>query len=188
VRNAPVDIHQVNVVLRHDLDAGNPEIAQVLCDVESALGLRSSVHILVDGTLYNPARLVPLARGLHGGGFDVGLHTQAWMHEDYASAFRADLCRFEDVFGFAPATFTQHGAWPRTARDMKRRHEFTRRTPELIAGTSIIGYNNSFDWVSEDSNIRGQPAPIRSDFFQVMDRCYLGGVALILTHDAHWKV
>ena len=188
VRGAPVDSQCVNVVLRHDLDAGKPEVARALCDVEKTLGLRSSVHILVDGLLYDPTLLVPLAQQLRDGGFDVGLHTQAWIHNDYISAFHLDINRFEEVFAFPPRTFTQHGAYPRTEGDaLLRRIEFTRKIPELIADTSIIGYNNSFVWVSEDSNREGRPFPIDEHFFKVAEFSYLGGVSLVLTHDNHWR-
>lgn len=187
VTGAARDPHKITLLLRHDLDAGIPEVAHALCGVERSLGMRSSVHILVDGALYDPAPLADLANELHADGFDVGLHTQCWIHEDYTSIFYAELERFRDLFGFEPRTFTQHGAWPRTERDMQRRHEFAIRTPEIIKGTSIVGYNNFFDWVSEDSCINAQPAPIHLSFFDLAERCYLGGTALILTHDNHWQ-
>jgi hypothetical protein len=84
VQGAPVNPHRVNWVLRYDLDAGDPTVALALCQVERELGLRSSVHVLVDGKLYDPTRLVPLVPALQEDGFDVGLHTLAWMHVDYA--------------------------------------------------------------------------------------------------------
>lgn len=179
---------RVNVVLRHDLDAGDPSIARGLCEVERAIGLRSSVHILVDRQLYDPTRLVDVARKLHAEGFDVGLHTQAWMHEDYTAAFYQELDWFESLFGFSPRTFSQHGAWPRTEADLARRRQFTVATPTLIRGTTLVGAPQSFDWVSEDSCIANQPVPITTRFFDVASGCFLGGVALILTHDNHWKL
>ena len=187
VQGAPIDHSRLNVMLRHDLDAGEPGPARALCNVERALGLRSSVHILVDGTVYDPSRVADLARELQADGFDVGLHTQAWMRADYVEAFAEEVRRFEALFGFGPRTFTQHGAWPRTDADLARRDEFTRRTPNLIRGTTLLGYNNDFDWVSEDSNVRGQPAPLRRRFFRIGEQAYLGSVALILTHDNHWR-
>lgn len=188
VRGVLSDPQAVNIVLRHDLDAGNDEVAYALCEVEHMLGIRSSVHVLVDGKLYDPKQLIPLARDLHEKGFDVGLHTQAWMHKDYTKVFHREIKKFENLFGFSSQTFSQHGAWPRTNKDMKRRSQFTRDIPELIRGTSIIGYNNKFDWVSQDSAIKGQPAPIRKNFFRLAKGCYLGGVALVLTHDNWWRV
>lgn len=186
VTGVPRNPQKITLMLRHDVDA-IPDAARDLCAIERSLDMRSSVHILVDGALYDPAPLTDLASELHADGFDVGLHTQCWMHEDYASIFYAELERFRDLFGFEPRTFTQHGAWPRTERDMQRRREFEIRTPDLIKGTSIVGYNNYFDWVSEDSCINAQPAPIHLSFFDLAERCYLGGTALILTHDNHWQ-
>jgi hypothetical protein len=177
---------RVWIVIRHDLDAGRPDIAAALCAAELATGLRSSVHILVDGAFYDPRVLASIARELHGQGFDVGLHTQAWMYENYEHRFLNELQAFERLFGFAPRTFTHHGAWPRTSRDLRRRREFTHRTPQMILGTSIIGYVGSFDWVSEDSGVNGAPAPLRREFFYPDRRCYLGGTALVLTHDNWW--
>lgn len=178
---------RVNFILRHDLDAGEAAVAKALCHTEQELGLRSSVHILVDGKLYDPVRLVPLARDLHASGFDIGLHTQAWMHADFTAAFRRDIARFVELFGFSPQTFSQHGAWPRTDADLLRRRQFTLATPELIRGTPLVGAPQSFDWVSEDSCIANKPVPITTRFFDVASGCFLGGVALILTHDNHWK-
>ncbi|MCB0060785.1 MAG: hypothetical protein KDE19_01675 [Caldilineaceae bacterium] len=181
------DPQRINIVLRHDVDAGEPAVVRALCEIEESLGLRSAVHILVDGELYDPMPLVSLACQLHDTGFDVGLHTQAWMKEAYAAAFDQELRQFESIFGFAPKTFTLHGAWPRTAQDQARRRQFTQELSRLIAEKSLLGYNNRFDWVSEDSNIQGQPTPISARFFQIAEGCYLGGVALLLTHDNHWQ-
>jgi hypothetical protein len=145
------------------------------------------VQVLVDGTAYDPRVLQPVIGELRGTGFDIGLHTQAWMFTNYVAAFRKDLDTFVDVFGFAPRTFTLHGAWPRSDNDLKRRREFVARVDELIKGTGLLGYREHFDWVSEDSNILGQQVPLRDRFFRAGDLCLLGGVALILTHDNHWK-
>ncbi|MEM7129629.1 MAG: hypothetical protein AAF702_25070 [Chloroflexota bacterium] len=187
VQGKQPDPQRVNIVLRHDVDAGEPQVVEAFCQIEKSLGLRSSVHILVDKKLYDPTRLIPLAGKLHAEGFDVGLHTQAWMQEDYRSAFHNELEQFEALFGFPARTFTQHGAWPRTDEDMARRRKFIQKIPQMIAETSLLGYNNRFEWVSEDSNVKGSPAAITEHFFQPNELCYIGGVALILTHDNHWQ-
>ena len=68
-----------------------------------------------------------------------------------------------------------------------RRRRFVRDLPSLLVGTSVLGYDNHFDWVSEDSNVNGQPVPLYERFIWPDQCCYVGGVALVLTHDAHWE-
>ena len=105
---------------------------------------------------------------------------------DYIGAFRSEIGRFQDVMHFPPTTVTLHGAWPRRRDDLARRRRFLRELPALISGTTLIGYDNDFDWVSEDSNVQGRISPLYESFMQPERYCYLGGVALILTHDIHW--
>lgn len=186
VRRTWAERDAIGVVLRHDVDVGDVRSTIALCEVETRLNLVSSVHLLVDDALYRASAVAPMARELRAAGFDVGLHTQAWMYEDYAGAFRADIARFGDVMQFLPSTMTLHGAWPRTPDDLVRRRRFLRRLPDLLRETTLVGYDNDFDWVSEDSNVRGRPAPLRESFMHPDRYCYLGGAALILTHDAHW--
>ena len=176
----------VNVVLRHDLDAGNALVAERFCAVEQAVGLCSSVHVLVDGRLYDAKPLSTLARALHAAGFDVGLHTQAWIEPSYRAALWSDIGRFEALFGFSPRTLSLHGAWPRTAADLERRRDMVRVMPDLLEGSQIGGHTPRFDRGSEGLDQGGRPQPIKDSFFQLSDRCYLGGAALVLTHDNHW--
>lgn len=176
----------VGVVLRHDVDIGDARTTAALCEIDARLGLRSSVHVLVDDALYPATSIAAIGRDLRVAGFDVGLHTQAWMQHDYAVAFRADVERFGDILQFLPRTMTLHGAWPRRQVDLIRRRRFLSDLPGLLQDTPLIGYDNDFDWVSEDSNVQGRPTPLCESFFQLDRYCYLGGVALILTHDAHW--
>jgi hypothetical protein len=182
-----LDPEAVNVVLRHDLDSGDAVAAAALCDADRRAGFRSSVHVLVDGVLYDPAPLAALLAGLHRDGFDVGLHTQAWMHADPRAALRDDLDRFERLLGFRAQTMTFHGAWPRTGDDLARRRRFGRELEADTGDASLAGYCNWFDFVAEDSNVAGRPQPLSSAFLEVPSRCYLGGVALVLTHDTHWQ-
>ena len=186
VRKTSVERDAIGVVLRHDVDTGDARGLAALCEIEARLSITSSVHILVDDALYRCETVAPLAKELGAAGFDVGLHTQAWMHPDYVRTFFTEVARFGDLMQFLPKTITLHGAWPRSSGDLARRRRFLRDLPTLLQNTSIVGHNNHFDWVSEDSNIQGRPAPIRESFLQPDLYCYLGGVALILTHDAHW--
>jgi hypothetical protein len=178
---------EIGVVLRHDVDVGDARSTAALCAVEARLNIVSSVHILVDDLIYPAKSMASLGRELNQAGFDIGLHTQAWMHDNYMEAFHADISRFCEVMHFAPLTMTLHGAWPRRKRDLVRRRWFLRKLPELMEETGLLGYNNDFDWVSEDSNIDGRPSPVHESFMQPESYCYLGGMALILTHDAHWE-
>lgn len=178
----------IDVVLRHDVDSGDGRALEGLCRADRRAGFRSSVHVIVDGTIYDPQPLVGLLRTLHDDGFDVGLHTQAWIHPDCGAALRQDLARFEALLGWPARTMTFHGAWPRTEDDLARRKRFEQQLPAWSRQTALVGYNNRFDFVAEDSNVAGQPSPLNQAFLESATRCYLGGVALILTHDTHWRV
>lgn len=177
----------LNIVLRHDLDAGYPDVALALCEIEKQRNVRSTVHILVDGILYDPTVFTQLVAKLRSEGFDVGLHTQSWMKKDYREALLDDIRTFETLYGFSPQTFSFHGAWPRTEGDMARRWRMVGEIDDVIKGTSLIGYTQQYHWIGEDSNIMGQPAPLSRHFFELERKAFLGGWSLLLTHDNHWR-
>lgn len=179
------DYQGKRLLLRHDHDGGMKEPLTRLCDIEESLGLRSSVHILVDGDLYNPLPLVSYWIDLANRGFDVGLHTQSWMKINYKETFLDEIKKFEDLLGFSPKTFTHHGAWPRTNKDMLRRAEFIQNLDTLINGTTIVGYNNYFNWIVEDSAVKGEISPLTNPFLSINNYLYHGQVGLILTHDGY---
>ncbi len=173
------------VVLRHDHDGGKKLPLSLLCDIEEAAGFRSSIHILVDGLDYDPLPLVPFWKDLSKRGFDIGLHSQCWMRENYEEAFFDDLAKFELLLGFKPKTMSLHGAWPRSDIDMRRREEFLGNLNKYLRDTDIAGYNNTFSWVLEDSSIGGEVQPLTWEFSGGADFIFRGGVGLILTHDGN---
>ncbi len=174
------------VCLRHDIDCGSAKRTEALCAVESALNLRSSVHFLVDDVIYDLNGVRETAKRLHGAGFDVGLHSQCWLQENYELAFEKELERFSEVFGFRAETYSQHGAWPRDAGSEERRAEMRSRERELAKRHSLVGCDYKYDIVIEDSARLGKPVPINEDFRSPERYICRGDVALLLTHDCYW--
>ena len=179
---------KINVVIRHDIDSGYSDIAEALCRIDKKFSIKSSIHILVDGTIYDPSSLAGFVNIFNNLEFDVGLHSQAWLQNNFSEAFREELRMFKSNFGFMPVTFSHHGAWPRSNESLRRRRSITRNISKLIHDTSIRGHFDTYNWLSHDSNVRGRPVPLNGDFFATGQKGFFGGVSLLLTHDTHWKL
>ena len=148
------------------------------------------MHVIVDDQFgYNLYPLKTFLRDMASDGFDVGLHSVAWMYSDYRKRFAWEYRTFIDEFGFQPYTLSIHGAWPRTDADLRRRDLFVKElwNGRLLDGTSFVGYERPYEWVSEDSRINGKDVPLCSSFIEGIHHCFLGGTALILTHDNGWS-
>ncbi|MDR1916262.1 MAG: hypothetical protein LBQ58_06800 [Synergistaceae bacterium] len=183
-----IDKERINVVLRHDLDSGCSEVLKLLCNTEKKLNIRSSVHVLMDKSCYDATAMKPLLLDLYRDGFDIGLHTVAWMYENYADMFMRESAMFAEILGFSPKTLSIHGAWPRSDVDMERRKIFESqlRLDLLLKDTSFIGYNGHYDWASEDSRHMGKDVPLKNSFLTGFENCYRGDVCILLTHDNGW--
>lgn len=182
------DNRKINIILRHDIDFGDPVAIELLASAEKKFGLRSSFHVLCDESIYPLENVEHILRTLASDGYDVGLHTQAWIFPDFKKHFHQDLDRFESVFEFRPKTFSLHGTWPRTKEQEGRRSLFLSELPNLLKGTGVVGYRQMYSWVSEDSAIQGEPVNLRNSFFHPDYNGYPGTSALILTHDNYWKI
>ena len=181
-----INPNYVNIVLRHDVDFA-PERINLLCEVEYSLGLRSSIHILVDNFNYPVEPYVDIFTDLYELGFDVGLHTTAQFRAKYAEFFRWETKRFNELFSFPPLTFSRHGIPPKPGEEVKKwGKQFSKDVFSLIKGTSYVGYAKHYDKVVEDSAYKGV-SYLYNDFKNVADGCYLGGTAIILTHPCHWR-
>ena len=179
---------KINVVIRHDIDSGYSDVAEALCMIDEKYAIKSSIHILVDGKLYDPSSLAGFVKVFRNLDFDVGLHSQAWLQNNYFEAFQEELRTFKSIFGFMPVTFSHHGAWPRSNESLRRRRMITRNISKLICNTTICGHFDKYNWLSHDSNVRGRPVPLSDDFFATGQKGFFGGVSLMLTHDTHWKL
>lgn len=181
-----------STVIRHDHDGGMIDPILFFTDIEESMGLRSSIHVMVDGDLYKPQKLSQFWLELSKRGFDVGLHTQSWRFANFVDILKKEISIFFDLLGFYPKTFSFHGSWPRSKSEMKNREVILREINKYIQGTSLIGYANSFDWVVEDSARAGKPVELLSSFVSPTKFNYFSDSGLVLTHDGiaeylYWK-
>jgi hypothetical protein len=123
-------------------------------------------------------------------GFEVGLHTVCYVHDDYLRAFRQETEKFSDETGFAPRTFTVHGLGQHRLETRLRFYE------EIAARLADFGYSFSdchhtlrtYDYVIEDCHWDGarQARFIYEDFATPPDWFWKGRHYLLLTHPCYW--
>lgn len=98
----------VNVVLRHDLDSF-PERVDLFTNVEESMDLVSSIFVRLDNQAYRPAVVEYKIKRLYESGFEIGLHSSAYLHEYALGAFEEELRDFRRTFGFSPSVVNTHG-------------------------------------------------------------------------------
>lgn len=173
------------VTLRHDLDY-RPDALEAIIDLERRYGLKSEVHVIVDGEFYDPVPLASYWRRLAGDGFEIGLHTQAPPRDDFEAYFCREVDVFSDLLGHQPRTFSIHGAVPRPSDWAVRVSRFRDWLAPRMGGFGLLGSHNFGGvnlWI-EDSRIGGEFAYLHTDWIETVPEP--GKVIGVLVHPEHW--
>ena len=176
---------QAYATLRHDVDY-TPENVSLLTDLERELGVRSEIHIIVDGSSYDPEPYAGEWRALAEEGFVFGLHTLAPSEPDFFTKLRDEIARFEELMGFAPPTFSIHGVCPSPANWRELRERFMARIKPRQESFGFVGSHNfgGVDYWIEDSGAGGEFAYLHDNW---LDRIPAPGeVYGVLAHPDHW--
>jgi len=181
---------RVNLVPRHDLD-GDPAALATFVEAERALNVRSSIYARVDGEDYRPESVVGLLRELHEAGFEIGLHTAAYLAEDAITALRTELDRFAMVYGFSASTFNTHGMHPAYRARRRRRRRFIEETRQRASeiGATLIDHNvaGTYDVLVGDSNLAlNRRVSYLTRNVLHLSRLTAGTRVVFLSHPTYW--
>ena len=187
-RDRSIDPRGVNLVLRHDIDA-DPERLFAMADIEARRGIRSTIYVRADEREYRLQDFADRLRELHAAGFEIGLHSVAYIttRPDQALAAEADV--FGASLGFRPDLLTTHGMHPRSLRLAARRECFIRRSVAAAWPTVFSDEfgGRRFDVYLGDANFDTG----RTMTYITRDFVEFGGLApgttvQLLTHPQYW--
>jgi len=99
------------IALRHDIDF-EPAYSLDMAELEHAVGVVSTFHVLVDGQFYNvlDRTIIRQIREIHSLGHEVGLHfaTGSTLHADLGEEVAFRLKILSDLLGAHVHSFSQH--------------------------------------------------------------------------------
>jgi hypothetical protein len=187
---APAGRGLATLYVRHDIDtAACARGMGLLLGIDRELGVRSGVYLLADAPDYRLSDLREEIAAWRAAGFEVGLHTACYTHDDCFAAFAAETRAFTNALGFAPRSFTVHGLGQhRLDARMKFYREIPARLTEFgYAYTDIPGVRG-YDHVFEDCHWDGarQSRYVRDDLAGRRYPYARGGRYLLLTHPCYW--
>lgn len=177
--------------VRHDIDtAACMRGMRVLLDIDRELGVGAGIYLMADSKEYRLAEHRDEIAACRAAGFEVGLHTVCYAHDDYFAAFAAETSAFADALGFQPRSFTVHGLGEyrldvrsRFRREVRDRlgefgYAFTDTCPELRA----------YDYVFEDCHwdAARQARFVYDDLAGRRFPFMPGRSYLLLTHPCYW--
>ena len=101
---------RTRVFIRHDVDTVQC-VAQLglLLELNVETGVPAAVFLRMDGTDYDPNTIVKAVHRFGNLGIGFGLHTSAYVQDDYLAALNEEVNVFKAVMGFAPRWLTVHG-------------------------------------------------------------------------------
>jgi hypothetical protein len=187
---APAGRGLATLYVRHDIDtAACARGMGLLLGIDRELGVRSGVYLLADAPDYRLSDLREEIAAWRAAGFEVGLHTACYAHDDCFAAFAAETWAFTNALGFAPRSFTVHGLGQhRLDARMKFYREIPARLTEFgYAYTDIPGVRG-YDHVFEDCHWDDarQARYVRDDLAGRRYPYARGGRYLLLTHPCYW--
>ncbi len=187
-----LDADRVNFFLRHDVDT-----AQCVANLEmiiaenNAESVPAAVYLRCDGDEYHPAAAAAAVARCRSLGFEVGLHSSAYVQDDSKAALQREFESFDAAFGFMPRSVTIHGLGD--FRLAERQALVTHLRHSL--GTYGLNFTDAheslraYDHVIADCH----PEPISSRRFIYGDMLRLpplmrrGRAYLVLTHPCYWQ-
>ena len=186
----------INLFLRHDIDTLECiKKVDLLLDCNLNLGLPAGIYFRVDDDEYCLKDHKNLVNDYREQGFETGLHTVCYTHDNYLDQFKFETQKFADEVGFQPKTFTIHGLGNTENRRKFRRqivknyHQFGYDSyPRFhsLFRTSSKCYN--YHYVIEDCHldIVTNQRFILADFKMFPLFMSKGLNYLVLTHPCHW--
>jgi hypothetical protein len=187
-RDRRADPRCVNLVLRHDIDA-DPERLFAMADIEARYGIRSTIYVRADEREYRLRDYGDRLRGLYSSGFEIGLHSVAYVASRPDGALSLERGVFAASLGFQPTLLTTHGVYPGSLRLAARRQFFIRETVATTWPTVFSDEfgDQRFDVYLGDANFDAKRTMtyITPDFVQFAGLAP-GTTVQLLTHPQYW--
>ena len=189
--DAPAGPGNATLYVRHDIDTADcMRRLRVLLDVDRELGVGSAFYFRADQEEYRLADHRDEIAACRAAGFEVGLHTSCYVHDDVFAAFAEETRVFVNALGFQPQSFTVHGmgefrvdARTRFRREVLDRlgefgYRFTDTCPELRTYDHVF-QDCHWDAARQSRFIYDDLTGRRFPF--APGQCYL-----LLTHPCYW--
>ena len=176
----------VSLYLRHDLDQNLGALVE-MARVEMGCGIRSSIQMRVDGADYEVESIADVLRDLKALGFEIGLHTQAYLGPEPEKAFAREVEVFERLLGGPPDSVSTHGI-SLSATVIVKRWRFRWFLRRSGVPSAEILYQRVPTLASGDSARlpRSGERYLDAGILRAPD-CAGGSLALWLTHPCYWS-
>jgi hypothetical protein len=176
------------VVLRHDIDTERCiHNLPAIVSVEKGQKVFSTVLFRVDGQEYDPTSCAELANSLREEGFDVGLHSLAYLSADSDNQLSEEIEQFRQAFGFLPNVYNFHGLG---TKFLGRRMQLCANADRILNRYSFLkgtdSYPGFYVYRIQDSHGLESKRFILSDFISPPMELISAGRVLVLTHPAYW--
>jgi hypothetical protein len=178
--------------IRHDIDtAACIRGMRLLIDIDRELGISPGIYLMADTSEYRLADHRSEIEACRAAGFEVGLHTVCYTHDDYFEALRTETKVFADALGFWPRSFTIHGLGEHRL-DIRLRfcNEILRRLDEFgFVFTDCSPELRVYDHVFHDCH-RDPTGGSRVIYDELTGRRFPfanGKSYVLLTHPCYWK-
>jgi len=182
---------RASLFVRHDIDTADcGRKMRLLLDIDREAGVSPGVYFRADEEAYRLAELRNRIEPYRSDGFEIGLHTVCYVHDDYLRAFEMETRVFRDAFGFSPTSFTVHGLGT-------HRHDVRMRfCDDVCERLEDFGYGfsdccpklRSYDYVIHDCHFDAKrDVRFVYDDFAGRDFPYAPGMSyVVLTHPCYW--
>ena len=186
---AALDPKKSNFVFRHDLDTssclGN---FSSLADLHIRHDIPLSVFVRMDDMDY-PYKQSHRFVSEYSERFQVGLHSSCYIHNDPLSALRAEILKFQDIYGHSPKFLTLHGMGEyKYAERMKLVSFLSQNYKDFgFSFADFISTLRTYNYVIQDCHLDNNGNRyIKKDFVN-LPPCINGSCYLILAHPCYWE-
>jgi len=179
------------VVLRHDLDFKKcVENVELMTQIEASLNVRSSLMVRVDNLDYHPRIAEKIVIDHYQKGFEVGVHSTAYMLDNPMQGLLEEFRYFEELYGIKPRVYNFHGGFDEhLGARIKlglQSNEILAKYPDILETDSISGF---YAYRFSDCLKRDGSRVIGSDFLSPPTRTIKKSrvPVLLLTHPCYWE-
>jgi hypothetical protein len=189
---AAADSQAASLFVRHDIDTADcMKNLDLLLEVDMELQVEAGVFLRADQEAYTLVDHRDRIERYRRAGFELGLHTSCYAHDDFLGALGEETRVFANALGFAPSSLTVHGLGS-YRQDVRER--FYERICDSLEEFGFMFADccpqlRIYDYVFHDSHLDTQRNErfilndlARGDFPFVVGRSYL-----LLTHPCYWQ-
>ena len=184
--------NKVNVYIRHDIDTSKCiKNLNNMLKIDEIYGVagKIAVYFRVDDQEYSLKKIRSDIKAYYNSGFEIGLHSQCYIKDDYIAEFKRETNKFSDDTGLEPKSFTVHGLGSfRLETRLKFYKEVAKIYPKYGYQFGDIPQLRRYDYVIQDCHLdETKKRFIYDDFFNLPKFFRQGVKYLVLTHPCYWE-